>query len=409
MDFSLSSSLVGSAVSNPDKLALDLQFATDKTLTARKGPTPAFTRASSGTFVGSNGLIQSAGTNVARFDHDPVTLACKGLLIEESRTNLLRQSENFGTTWSASQLNTTGIPAYLNVATAPDGTTTGGNARGANAIDLCSTRAAAAAVASGDRSVVLGAGTASGQNSTAIQGGTASGAGAVIFGVGTASGTASFVAAMISGTVSGSQAVGFCRDGGVQSGTRSFSHGEVPGYGSGNVTGHNAVAFSGASATQSTTFSQGYYADATRYGQKSFASGSFSGTFGEAQAVTFIARRKTTDATPTTLMLDGASARLTIVAGRVMLLTVLVTGVRSDGSQCACYMRKVAIKNVGGTTSLVGSVETIGTDIEDNASTDVAITADNTNDALQINVTGITSETWRWVAVVEGLEIAYGV
>jgi len=89
MDFSLSSSLVGSAVSNPDKLALDLQFAADKTLTARKGPTPAFTRGSSGTFVGSNGLIQSAGNDVARFDHDPVTLACKGLLIEESRTNLV--------------------------------------------------------------------------------------------------------------------------------------------------------------------------------------------------------------------------------------------------------------------------------------------------------------------------------
>ena len=87
MDFSLSSSLVGSAVSNPDKLALDLQFAADKTLTARKGPTPAFTRGSSGTFVGSNGLIQSAGNNGPRFDHDPVSLACKGLLIEESRTN----------------------------------------------------------------------------------------------------------------------------------------------------------------------------------------------------------------------------------------------------------------------------------------------------------------------------------
>jgi len=75
-----------------DGLALDLQFAADKTLTARKGPTPAFTRGSSGTFVGSNGLIQSAGTNVARFDHNPVSLACKGLLIEESRTNNSRYS-----------------------------------------------------------------------------------------------------------------------------------------------------------------------------------------------------------------------------------------------------------------------------------------------------------------------------
>jgi len=64
MDFSLSSSLVGSAVSNPDKLALDLQFAADKTLTARKGPTPAFTRGSSATFVDSDGLIKYGAENL---------------------------------------------------------------------------------------------------------------------------------------------------------------------------------------------------------------------------------------------------------------------------------------------------------------------------------------------------------
>lgn len=84
-----------------DGLALDLQFAADKTLTARKGPTPAFTRASTGRFVGSNGLIQSAGNNVARFDHDPVTLACKGLLIEESRTNSIADSNAFNN-WTMS-------------------------------------------------------------------------------------------------------------------------------------------------------------------------------------------------------------------------------------------------------------------------------------------------------------------
>ncbi len=49
---------------NPDGLSLDLQFATDKTLTARRGPTPTFSRASSGTFVNANGLIvgKTAGT-----------------------------------------------------------------------------------------------------------------------------------------------------------------------------------------------------------------------------------------------------------------------------------------------------------------------------------------------------------
>jgi hypothetical protein len=43
--------------------------------------------------------IVKAANNEPRFDHDPVTLACKGLLIEEGRTNICRQSENFGTTW----------------------------------------------------------------------------------------------------------------------------------------------------------------------------------------------------------------------------------------------------------------------------------------------------------------------
>jgi hypothetical protein len=82
---------------NPDGLALDLQFAADKTLTARRGPTPTFTRASTATFVGSNGLIQTAAINAPRFDHDPVTLASRGLLIEESRTNLVFPSDTLST------------------------------------------------------------------------------------------------------------------------------------------------------------------------------------------------------------------------------------------------------------------------------------------------------------------------
>lgn len=82
---------------NADGLSLDLQFATDKSLTARKGPTPTFTRASTATFIGSDGLIQSAAINAARFDHDPITLACKGLLIEESRTNLVFPSDTLTT------------------------------------------------------------------------------------------------------------------------------------------------------------------------------------------------------------------------------------------------------------------------------------------------------------------------
>jgi hypothetical protein len=98
MEYSLSNSLVGGSGSiNPDALSLDLQFATDKTLTARKGPTPVFIRGSTATFIGSNGLIQSAAIDTPRFDHNPVTLECKGLLIEGQRTNLLFPSESLAT------------------------------------------------------------------------------------------------------------------------------------------------------------------------------------------------------------------------------------------------------------------------------------------------------------------------
>ena len=95
MQYVLGNMLNGGGGLNADKLALDLQFAADKTLTARKGPTPTFSRGSTGTFVGSDGLIQSAAINTPRFDHDPVTLACRGLLIEEQRTNFITYSQDF--------------------------------------------------------------------------------------------------------------------------------------------------------------------------------------------------------------------------------------------------------------------------------------------------------------------------
>jgi len=105
---------------NTDGLSLDLQFAADKTLTARKGPTPVFTRASTATFVGSDGLIQSAAINAARFDHDPVSpFACKGLLIEESRTNLILRSQSIVAPWTL-----LGATITQDSEVAPDGTTT---------------------------------------------------------------------------------------------------------------------------------------------------------------------------------------------------------------------------------------------------------------------------------------------
>lgn len=94
--------------------SLDQRFAEDKSLVDHISGQNliTFSRASSATFVGSNGVLQTAVTNAPRFDHNPVTGESLGLLVEEQRANLLLRSEEFndaiwfknGATVSADQI-----------------------------------------------------------------------------------------------------------------------------------------------------------------------------------------------------------------------------------------------------------------------------------------------------------------
>jgi hypothetical protein len=102
--------------------SLDLNFAATKNLVdATTGAElVTFTRASSGTYVDSQGVIQIASTDEPRFDHDPTTGESLGLLVEEQRTNLLLRSEEFNiASWSIN-----GITVTANTQIAPTGATT---------------------------------------------------------------------------------------------------------------------------------------------------------------------------------------------------------------------------------------------------------------------------------------------
>jgi hypothetical protein len=105
---------------------LNLNFAGSRTL----DPRITFTRTSSATYMGRDGLVKIAPANSARFDHlyNSTTgeVESLGLLIEESRTNLLLRSEEFdNASWIAVRATVT-----PNSEAAPTGTITADSVTG---------------------------------------------------------------------------------------------------------------------------------------------------------------------------------------------------------------------------------------------------------------------------------------
>jgi hypothetical protein len=78
--------------------SLDLRFADNKSLVDSVSGQNliTFTRVSSATFIDSTGTLQTAATNVPRFDHNPTTGESLGLLVEEQRTNSIRNNTMVG-------------------------------------------------------------------------------------------------------------------------------------------------------------------------------------------------------------------------------------------------------------------------------------------------------------------------
>ena len=99
-----------------------------------------FTRASTGTYFNAAGTLTSAAINAPRFDYNPSTLAARGLLVEEARTNLVTRSEEFNDAyWTPSAAtvtaNSTTAPTNTSVAdTLTEDTSTGQHTIGSSTI-----------------------------------------------------------------------------------------------------------------------------------------------------------------------------------------------------------------------------------------------------------------------------------
>jgi len=348
-----------------------------------------------------NAILRADGTGGATLQNSDLNIDDATV---STQANVAITNQHSGQSNSAIVLTPKGTGAFI-LGPKPDGTTTGGNARGANAVDLQTTRSASTQIASGANSFAVGSG-----NTVTNSNGVAMGSNNSVTG-------GSFPSAAIGTSCSANATSAFAFGRNSSAGNYAFAVGgfcNASGDGSCGVgnnaisSGQNSQAF-GESVTSSATYSSafGNFGVSNRHGMFSHCGGTFSGTVtGDAQRARFVLRCKTTTNTAVEMALNGSTTYLGIPSGKIIACTINITGSKSDGTAVAHYLRQYCVKNVGGTSSEVYAPVTIGTD--NAAGTTIALSANNADDTLRILVTGITSETWRWVASVDAVEVAYG-
>jgi len=119
---------------------------------------------------------------------------------------------------------------------------------------------------------------------------------------------------------------------------------------------------------------------------------------GSIQFTDILVACQTTDATQTTMVTNRSSDKLRVPLNSSMMFRIDVIA-RRTGTQTesAAYEILGCIKNDAGTTALEGSV-TVTTIAEGDAAWDVTAVANNTDDTLEIKVTGKAATNINWVA-----------
>lgn len=281
--------------------------------------------------------------------------------------------------------------------------------------------------ASGDRSVIGGGNvnTATAQFS-AVLGGSGNNATGQRSSVGGGSGnTASGQNASVGGGGNCQANTSFSSVAGGELNTvNTSSHGTVAGGKSNAVTGLYAAigggdvnTASGANAfvvgsnnTGSGAYSTaaGVFAIAANYGENAESSGRFAAA-GDAQRSRLGARRATTDATPTELRLDGGSTRLVLADNSCYRFTIEVAGLKSDGSAGCGFEVRGTIRRGSG----AASVALVGTNVSESwidtalSGAAFAATADTTNGALSMTVTGVAATSIRWNATIRLTKVSF--
>jgi hypothetical protein len=263
------------------------------------------------------------------------------------------------------------------IAAVPDGTSAGGNARGANATDLQTSRNAATQVASGAGAALIGG---------------------------------------VNNTASGTDAIVGGGSGNVASGSRAAVLG-----GLGNTAdGNNAWVPGGERATTRSTAGRG-----------AWASGRFAAN-GDAQSGEFSLRIQTSDATAQRLTANAGAPTGTNTVNlpnngtyrvKVFVVAQQTGGTAGTAGDCASWEADVLIRRganaaatvlVGGhtvTNAPALAAVTAGTPFAPGqrdagaAAWTLTLAADTTNGGLAVTGTGEANKTIRWVARVQSVEV----
>ena len=170
---------------------------------------------------------------------------------------------------------------------------------------------------------------------------------------------------------------------------------------SNGTTGLNSITLAGKSALT------------RKIGEVAHANGSFSNA-GDAQHSIFIIRKQTSDATANTVLtLDGltpsSSNRLTIPAKATWNFTVKISAYNDTDSTGAGWTINGSIRRNGsnGTAILGTNTSSSWTDTAMSTAS-ASVVADDTNEALEVRVTGIAAKNIRWCAVVDITQVSYG-
>jgi hypothetical protein len=158
----------------------------------------------------------------------------------------------------------------------------------------------------------------------------------------------------------------------------------------------------------------GFRGKATRQGELSHAAGLFNAA-GDAQHTVLIARRLTTNNTANVALTfnglapSGTTNIFNIPAQTSWTFGIKLSAYNLANNEAAWWIFRGGIRrnNTNG-TALIGSLiaeSGVESSLSDSAAT---VVADDTNEALEIRVTGITAKNIRWVAVADISQVSYG-